>query len=160
MNETFSVRSYQPEDAALLAEIFMRAITEIGPKDYSPDQVAAWAARAPSADDLHSKMGDGRTRLVALDRNGPVAFCDLEDDGHIDLLYCAPEAAGRGASRHLYVQIEAYGRGQGLSRFYTEASAMARRFFLRQGFQEIGRRDFLIGDTKIHNFAMEKTLGG
>lgn len=159
MSETFSVRPYQPEDAALLADIFIRAITEIGPRDYSPDQVDAWAARSPSADDLDAKMQDGRIRFVALDRNRPVAFCDLEDNGHIDLLYCAPEAAGRGASGLLYAQIEAYGRRQGLNRFYTEASAMARRFFRRQGFQEIGRRDFLIGDTKIHNFAMEKTLG-
>ena len=103
-------------------------------------------------------MRDGRIRLVALDRDRPVAFCDLEQDGHIDLLYCIPEAARRGASRLLYAQIEAYGRRQGLSRFYTEASAMARRFFLRQGFEEIERKDFLIGDTKIHNFAMEKTL--
>jgi hypothetical protein len=45
-----------------------------------------------------------------------------------------------------------------LARIYMEASEAARRFFLRRGFEVLERRDLLIGEVPIHNFAMEKRL--
>ena len=159
MKMPFSVRPYRPEDALSLVDIFVRAINDLGPKDYSSEQVTAWAALAPTAEAFHQKMSDGRTTLVAAgvdDR--PVAFCDLEADGHIDLFYCHPSAAGKGATTPLYHAIEDRARSQNQRRLYTEASEAAQRFFLRQGFSNLGRRDFTIGDVAIHNYAMEKTL--
>jgi putative acetyltransferase len=52
-----------------------------------------------------------------------VAFIDLEPDGHIDRLYAAPEAAGRGVAPRLYDAIETVARAQGIERLFTEASA-------------------------------------
>jgi GNAT superfamily N-acetyltransferase len=39
-----------------------------------------------------------------------VAFIDLEPDGHIDRLFCAPEVAGRGVASRLYDAIETAAR--------------------------------------------------
>jgi putative acetyltransferase len=37
-----------------------------------------------------------------------VAFIDLEADGHIDRLFCAPEAVGRGIASQLYDKRATY----------------------------------------------------
>jgi putative acetyltransferase len=88
-----------------------------------------------------------------------VGFIDLEADGHIDRLYCAPEAAGRGVASRLYEATEAAARVQGISRLFTEASERARRFFERKGFTVLERQDMIRRGVPIHNYRMTKTLG-
>lgn len=154
------IRSYQTKDAADLPGIFRRAVEVIGPQDYSTAQVEAWLSRAPSAERIHALYTDGRTALVATgDHDRPVAFGDVEADGHIDMLYCAPEAAGSGIVSALYDRIELEMRRRRVGRVYVEASEAARRFFLKKGFAVVARREFPIGGVPIHNFAMEKELG-
>jgi putative acetyltransferase len=87
-----------------------------------------------------------------------VAYIDLEPDGHIDHLYCAPEAAGHGIASHLYDAVEAAARTQGISRLFTEASELARRFFERKGFAVAERRDMVLRGVPIHNYRMTKDL--
>ena len=64
----------------------------------------------------------------------PVAYIDLETNGHIDRLFCAPEAAGQGIASRLYDAVEAAARGQGIRSLFTEASELASRLFERKGF--------------------------
>ena len=152
------LRLYQPDDAAHLAGIFVEAVRGIGPSDYSPEQVQAWAAGA-SADRFAARAGDGRVVWVALDvADQPCAFIDLEADGHIDFLYCRPAEAGTGTAAALYAVLESHARKTGLTRLYTEASEAARRFFLKRGFVVTQRRDFPVRGVMIHNYAMEKRL--
>ncbi len=154
------VRLYQPQDAEALSRIYRRAVEIIGPAHYSAEQVAAWAARTPDAAAMHARAIDGRTMLVATgDADQPVAFGDLEADGHVDLLYCAPEAARTGIVGALYARLESTAREQGVARLHSEASEAALRFFRRQGFALLHRRDLAIGGVAIHNYAVEKALG-
>ena len=153
------IREYQPRDAAAVADIFIRAVTVTGLKGYSPEQVSAWVEgdRSPAA--THQRCGDGRLVLVATDDTGtPVAFIDLDDDGHIDMLFCAPEHTGRGIASALYAKLEEAARQRGLTRLFVEASEVAKPFFTAKGFMLIRRNDFELGGVSIHNFIMEKHL--
>lgn len=153
------VRLYREGDAAAMTALFRRSAETIGPRHYTPAQVAAWATRAPTPEALHTRATDGRVMLVAADEaDQPVAFGDLEADGHIDLLYCAPEAAGSGLVGILYATLEAIARERGVPRLYSEASEAALRFFVKRGFTMLHRRDLMIGDVPIHNYAVEKRL--
>ena len=78
---------------------------------------------------------------------------------HIDRLYCAPEAAGRGIASQLYDAIETAARAQGIKQMFTEASELARRFFERKGFTVLERQDKILRSVPIHNYRMAKTLG-
>ena len=110
------VRAYAERDAAALAATYRSAVQEIGPRDYSCEQVAAWLSLAPSAEQVHSLYTDGRTALVAVDaRDQPLAFGDLDSDGHIGYLYCSPEAAGTGVTPSVY-ELEAEARSRPVSR--------------------------------------------
>lgn len=153
------IRDYEAGDAEALAALYLRSVQAIGPRDYSAEQVAAWAALAPAPERIEALSRDGRRMLVAVEGDGPpLAFGDLEADGHIHFLYCAPEAAGRGVTSALYDELERIARAQDLKRLYSEASEAARRFFLKKGFTVVAKREFEIGGVPIHNYAVEKRL--
>lgn len=153
------IRDFAAGDAPLLTELYRRSVTELASRHYGPAQIAAWAALAPTAARFVELAGDGRRRLVAVDRSDrPLAFADLEPDGHIHFFYCAPERAGTGTAARLYAALEEVARQWGLSRLHVEASEAARRFFEKRGFAVTARRDFDLGGVAIHNYAAEKAL--
>ncbi|MXN67366.1 GNAT family N-acetyltransferase [Stappia sp. GBMRC 2046] len=153
------IRIYRPDDASRLSAIYRAAVTEIGTRDYSPDQVLAWSALAPSPERFAEITGDGRLTLVATDEEDrAVAFADLEPDGHIHFLYADPDVAGTGRVSALYDELEQKARELGITRLYLEASEAALRFFLKKGFTKTARRDFEIDGIPIHNYAVEKRL--
>lgn len=154
------IRAYAARDAAALATLFHRSVEGLAQRAYTPDQVAAWSARGGTPEETHARCTDGRAVFVAVDaRDRPIAFTDLEPDGHVDMLFCLPEAEGTGAAHAAYRAMEAHARSSGIARLFTEASELARPFFERQGFRVLRRRDFEIGaGVEIHNYAMEKRL--
>ena len=157
MGARYHVRDYAPDDAAGLAQLLRDSVTTLGVRDYSAEQVSAWAGRLPDAATLAARCGDGRRVWVAqsVADDGLLGFTDLESDGHIDMLYVAPGAKGSGVADALTDALIAAAVKAGLARIHVEASEAARRFYMRRGFIERGRRDRMIGDTAIHNFAME-----
>lgn len=154
------IRPFRPGDEADLAEIFFTAVREIASRHYSEEQVKAWGPIVPATERFTARAADGRKIFVATDENDrPLAYGDLEPDGHIDHLFCRPEAAGTGGTAILYCELEAEAVRAGIDSLYVEASEPARRFFLKQGFEVIERRDFELTGVPIHNFRMEKRLG-
>ena len=153
------VRPYTDDDAPALVALFHAAVHEIARIYYSQAQVNAWAPEVPDPARFRARAADGRILLVAVDEDGaPLAYGDVEEDGHIDHLFCRPDAAGTGVTVALYAALEAAARARGIGLLYVEASEPARRFFERRGFEMIGRRDFEIAGVAIHNFEMEKKI--
>ena len=160
MNETVSVRPFRLEDATALASLFHDAIQRIASLHYSPAQIAAWSSEPPDPARFVARGTDGRILLVAEDEAGaPLAYGDVEADGHIDHLFCRPDAAGTGVTAFLYAELERTAASRGIERLYTEASEPARRFFERRGFTLLHRRDFRLADEPMYNYAMEKHIG-
>ena len=153
-----TLRPYQSDDAPLLTDLYARSVRHYGPRAYSSDQVAAWAATADDAG-VAARCADGRRVLVAQDDAGRVlGFGDLEADGHLDFLYVAPEAEGLHVGSLLYAALEEHARGLGLSRIFVEANELARTLFERRGFTVLGRNDLDLAGVAIHNYRMEKRL--
>jgi putative acetyltransferase len=153
------IRRYEARDAAGVVAVYRRSVEALGLRHYTQEQVAAWASLTPDPERMQARLGDGRAVFVAVDdADQPVGFIDLEDDGHIDLLYCAPEVAGAGVAAALYEGVERLARERGMARLYSEASEAALRFFVKRGFTKLYRRDLKIGAVDIHNYAVEKAL--
>jgi len=154
-----TIRAYEQRDAAGLADVFFRSVRQVAISDYTPAQVSAWAPERRTPGELHQSASDGRLVLLAANESDrAVAFIDLEPDGHIDHIYCAPEAAGQGIASRLYEAAETAARQQEISRLCTEASELARRFFERKGFVVLERQDMVIRGEPIHNYKMAKDL--
>lgn len=157
MTAELTIRPWLPEDSAALSTLYEASLRALGARDYSAEQIEAWASLKPSPESLTERMADGRTRLVAL--AGEIAgFIDVEADGHVDLLYVAPSATGQGVARALLETSEALASLSGSTRLYAEASETARPVFEGLGFSVVGRRDFVVAGVPIHNWAVEKPL--
>lgn len=153
------IRPFEPRDAVDWARIFHTAVHEVGARDYTPEQCAAWSPEPAPVDRVLERAQDGRRIWVAADTQDVAqGFIELEPDGHIDCFYLAPDVAGVGIGASLYARLEHEARSLALASLFVEASEAARRFFLRQGFAEDHRRDFERRGVRIHNYAMSKTL--
>lgn len=153
------MRPYRDGDAPALAELFYNSVRKAAGSGYSEAQVVAWAPQPPDPTRFEAKAKDGRVFLIAVDgADEPIAFGDLEADGHIDYLYCRPDAVGTGVASALYNRLEEIARERAMTRLYVDASELARRLFARKGFCVIERRDFIVNGVAIHNYAMEKVL--
>lgn len=153
------IRPYETSDAEAIARVFVQAVEVTGARFYTHEQVAMWASRARTAEGFDQLLADGRLRLVIEDESGAAAaFIDIELDGHIDLIYAAPEITGTGQVSLLYDAAEAEARARGCTRLYAESSESARPFFERKGFGVTHRRDVEVGGVAIHNWAVVKVL--
>lgn len=153
------IRNYRLGDAPHMAQLYFDSVRAIGPRGYSPEQVAAWAPEPADPVRFHARAADGRTTLIAENAHGEViAYGDLEADGHIDHLYCRPDAAGTGVASRIVEELTACARTAGCPRLYVEASELARPLFEHKGFRMTERREFRLGETPMHNYAMERAL--
>src|SRR3990167_9563617 len=157
--DSYTIRRFLPGDEAALARIMRSAIEQIGPRGYSQAQVDAWAASSDPAKRFLKRAGRGDVVVLALEPMGePVAYSLIEQDGHVDHLYCDPAHAGRGIAGRLLDEVECVARELGQNRLFTEASELARPVFERAGYAQAERREFAIDGVAFHNYAMEKLL--
>ena len=153
------IREYREDDCSAVTAIFVDAVILTGLRGYSPEQVKVWAASGASDDVTRVRCRDGRLVLVAVDDDDrAIAFIDLEEDGHIDMLFCRPERTGRGIASVLYEKLEHIVRARSMSRLYVEASEIAKPFFAREGFALLRRSDFEMEGIAVHSYPMEKHL--
>lgn len=153
------IRSYRSKDAPALCAVFFDSIRTTGLRNYTEAQVKAWAPEMPNPADFEARVNDGRMILVAVDDDDiPIAYGELEPDGHIDHLYCRSSATGMGIASALYDQMKKKACDLGMTRLRVEASEAARRLFLKKGFTEVKRQELLLRGVALHNYLMEKYL--
>lgn len=153
------IRRFKPNDAVALADLFHAAVQQTAAQDYTAEQIAAWSPHTPNPARYVEKASDGRIFLVAINGAGePIAYGDLELDGHLDHFYCRPDVTGKGIASALYDVLERTAIEVGLTRIYVEASETARALFKHKGFSIETRQDFSIQGVAIHNYLMSKNI--
>lgn len=151
------IRLFQLQDAEQIAQLFHDTVRQVNIRDYSHQQVQAWAPA-----DLQfrnwAEICSSRSTYVADDRGTIAGFADLEPDGHIDHFFCHRQYQRCGVGKRIYGAIEAKAIELGISRLFTESSITAKPFFLTMGFSVIKEQEvFCRGETFI-NYKMEKLL--
>lgn len=158
-HDDITIRRYVPDDLDGLIAIFTRAVRETAIRDYSPEQLRAWAPDRPDRDAWAARR-TSRPTFIAEAGGAAAGFTDLEPDGHIDMMFVHPDHQGRGVAAALLAHVEAQARKAGLSRIFTEASLTARPFFARHGFIVISEQQVPVRGEVLTNFRMEKYLAG
>lgn len=85
-------------------------------------------------------------------------FVELQDNGHLDLLYVHPEFERRGVASSLLSACTAWGTQHEIAFLFTEASLTARPFFDHHGFRLITPQTVVRNGETFINFRMEKRL--
>lgn len=154
-----TVRTYRPADASPLLELFRDTIRRVNSRDYSPEQIAAWASEEidPAA---WAKRFDNRFTVVAEDADVLLGFTDLEMNGHIDRFFVSADHQGRGIGRQLMAALIQEAKRLALPRLFVEASITARPFFETHQFQVLHSQVVVCRGVEFTNFCMERWLTG
>lgn len=147
------IRPFQPADAAACYRVFFNAVRLGTASHYSEAQRAAWAPSPDMRDSWPAKLADHITYVAYL--SDIVGFMTLGMDGYLDLAYIAPDHMGQGVGRALYSAILADPRSP-RTRLTTEASHLARPFFLSLGWQVEAEQTIKRRDVALTNFRMFK----
>ena len=151
------IRLFKAQDAGQIAQLFHETVREVSVRDYSSNQVRAWAP-----DDIHFRnwieVCSSRFTYVANDEDVIAGFGELELNGHVDCFYCHKNYQRCGVGRQIYQAIEAKAVELSVSRLFTEASITAKLFFQRMGFSVIKEQEVTCRGETFINYAMEKLL--
>jgi len=151
------IRPYAAADLDALVALFRASVHAVARRDYSPEQVLAWAPGEVDRTAWALRLAASTTWVAALgDRS--VGFINLEPDGHIDMLYVDPGYQGRGIASALLGRVERAASTRGLRRLFTEASISARPFFEHRGFHLIAAQTVARRGQELTNFRMVRTL--
>ena len=128
-----SIRPFKPSDVPQIAQLFHDTIRQINIKDYSEDQVKAWAP-----DDLY--FGDWETKCsgmytyIAEDKDLIVGFAELASNGYIDCFYCHTDYQGQGVGTLLFQTLLQKASDLTIDKLFAEVSITAEPFFEKMRF--------------------------
>ncbi len=151
------IRAYDLADTDELIALFRGSVRTVARRDYTHDQVLAWAPDEIDREEWAARRAS-RLTWVSVIAGKLVGFIDLESTGHIDMLYVHADYQGRGVARTLLQTTEVAARDQQLKRIHTEASITARPFFELHGFSIIAQQTVTVRGQDLINFRMEKEV--
>jgi putative acetyltransferase len=154
----FDVRRYNPSDLASLISLFRDTVRKINRRDYTDQQVLAWAPDDIDPQQWTRRFANKAVRVAELE-GAPVGFVEIARDGQIDMLYVHADHQGEGIATALLRSAEAWARTRGLARLFTEATITARPFFEHRGFRVIAPQRVIRRALEFLNYRMDKLLG-
>jgi putative acetyltransferase len=157
MCQTMTCRDGCAADAGCVASLFTASVHGLAGAAYTAAQRSAWAPQPPDVQAWAGRISALTVRLA--EAHGQLlGFIGYTTQGHIDLLFTAPDQARRGVAQQLYREAEATLRASGVRRLTTDASLVATPFFLRQGFV-IDRAETVVrGGVSLSRNHMQKML--
>ena len=143
-----TLRPYRSEDCPALAALFYDTVHTVNARDYTPEQLDAWA---DGQVDLTAWAASflAHTTLVAEEKGIIVGFADLAEDGYLDRLYVHKDWQGRGVATALCDALS--------GAKVTHASLTARPFFEKRGWQVVKEQQVERRGVLLTNFVMERT---
>lgn len=151
----FAIRNFQKGDETQLREIFFNTIRNVNIKDYSEQQVKAWAPEDYDILEWCNRMTKMNPFIAVLDEQ-IVGYADIQNDGYIDHFYCHWKFQGKGVGKTLMQSIFRFGQQNEISRLYSQVSITANPFFEHFGFKVVKEQQVEIRGHVLNNYIMEK----
>lgn len=151
MENSFLIRAYRSSDVRELAKLFYDTVHTVNRRDYSDEQLNAWATGRVDLETWDASFLE-HTTLVALCGDQIVGFGDISADGYLDRLYVHREYQGQGIASALCSRLELCADGT----IETHASITAKPFFEHRGYQVIRPQQVQRNDVLLTNFVMKK----
>ena len=151
------IRRYQAGDELQIGQIFYDAVHQLAFRDYTPEQLNAWAPRHPDPE-LWRQRCEIKQPFVKELQGRVVGFIELDPDGHVDCTYVDPAHSGVGVMSEIMFEVKRAAIEMKLPKLFAEVSKTARPFFERHGFVWV--RDNLVSlqGVSLENFIMECDL--
>ncbi len=154
-----TLRKYRPEDATPLLALFYDTVHEVNIRDYSLEQISAWApTRAVVSEEWQSRLAGSQT-IVATYDDSLIGFGNLDNNGtSIGMLYVSRKFLGKGVGKAILKKLEKKLTKAGVSLSEVQASISARPFFEGRGYTHIRDNKKVLNGVEFLNFVMQKKL--
>ena len=104
------LREYIPSDCAQLAELFYQTVHNVNAKDYTQEQLDAWATGEVDFQAWDESFRTHRT-IVATENGAIVGFGDMDGIGYLDRLYVHKDYQGQGIASAICDELEHFAAG-------------------------------------------------
>jgi putative acetyltransferase len=149
------VRKYKPDDCTLMAKLFYDTVHTINARDYTKEQLDAWATGSVDLEAWNRSFLANYT-LVAEINGEIVGYANMDDTGYLDKLYVHKDFQRRGIATTLVRELEKGGRKAGITTFTTNASITAKPFFEKQGYKAVAENKVIRNGITLVNYKMVK----
>ena len=146
------LRAYVPSDLEGIRTLFQETVRTINARDYTPQQVEAWAAGAADREAWDRSLSAHRC-LVAEENGVILGFGDMDERGYLDRLYVHRDRQRQGIASALCAALEAGAAGKTVT---VHASITALPFFLRRGYRVVREQQVMRRGVYLKNYVMER----
>ena len=146
------IREYKSEDCRALAELFYETVHTVNAKDYTEEQLDAWASGDTDLEKWDSSFHKHHS-FVAVSDGQIAGFGDMDDAGYLDRLYVHKDFQHRGIATALCDKME---RAVRAPRFTTHASITAKPLFEGRGYQAVKQQQVERKGVLLTNYVMIK----
>lgn len=151
------IRTFKKGDELALRQLFFDTVRNVNIKDYSLDQVQAWASENYDEKRWAEKLA-ANNPFIAIFEGEIVGFADIQETGYIDHFFCHRNHQGKGVGKTLMQTLFITGQQAGITRLYSHVSITANTFFAHFGFKVLKEQKVDIRGQTLTNFIMEKHL--
>ncbi|MCE9605528.1 MAG: GNAT family N-acetyltransferase [Planctomycetia bacterium] len=151
------IREFRLGDEPALRTVFYSAVHGLASRDYTPEQLDAWAPRAYDAARWAERMQTLRPFVVE-DAGRIAAYASVNPSGFIDHFFVATSYARRGLGTLLMTRIHQAAEEQGVAVLESHVSLTAQPFFKKFGFTIVEQRLPVVSGVALSNAAMRKEL--
>jgi putative acetyltransferase len=154
---TLHIRPFRIGDEESLYRIFHSAVRLVAVRDYTTEQIEAWAPDDPDLRTWAERMQSIKP-FVAEIGNEAVAYADLQSSGYIDHFFVSGRHQRQGLGRALMDRIHQQAAQYHLRGLYADVSRTARPFFEHFGFQFVEDRAPVVRGVVVPNTRLRKPL--
>lgn len=147
-------RRYISTDCEDLAKLFYHTVHTVNAKDYSCEQLNAWATGKIDLDSWDKSFSAHYT-VVAVENDLIVGFGDIDKSGYLDRLYVHKDCQRRGIATAICAELEQVVKAD---KIITHASITAKPFFEQRGYKVIKEQQVERNGIALTNYVMEKKV--
>ena len=147
------LREYRSSDCERLAILFYQTVHSVNAKDYTKEQLDAWATGRIDLRKWDESFLAHNT-VVAVEEKKIVGFGDMDSSGCLDRLFVHKDYQGKGIASAICDKLEQSVCGT----VFTNASVTARPFFERRGYRVVREQEVVREGVSLINYVMEKTV--
>jgi len=151
------IRRFEPGEEPALFDVYHSAIHLIASRDYTEEQVNAWAP-AVLDEELWVRRIRGINPFVAELNGVLVGYADVQASGYIDHFFVSGRHARQGIGRALVGVLESEAKRIGVTKLTSDVSKTAQPFFARFGFQIVEQRMPVVQGIEVPNARMRKFI--
>jgi putative acetyltransferase len=146
------IRRYERSDLEKITMIFQNTVHKVNIKDYTQEQVDAWAPDFIDKEKWNKTLSEHYT-FVAVKDNVIIGFGDIDDSGYLDRLYVHHDYLRQGVATLICSKLESMIDSD--LTIITHASITAKPFFEKRGYKVVKEQLVKRKGVFLKNYIME-----